>query len=69
MTLITWRDTSARGPGDDASGPSSESPVPTGDGSGVSDIAIPALRSKPDRRWLASRPETDMRRRQGDVKT
>jgi hypothetical protein len=69
MTLITWRDTSERERGDDASGPSSEAPAPTGHGSEVSDVAIPALRAKPDRRWLASRPETDMRRRHGAVKT
>ena len=68
MTLMTWRESRKRGLGGDASGPS-KWPVPAGVRSGVPEIAIPTVRVKPDRRWLASRPETDMRRRQGDLKT
>jgi len=67
MTLITWRDTRDRR-GDDVPGPPSEPPVPEGDQSGVPDVPISTLRVRPDRRWLASRPETDLRRREGDVK-
>ena len=68
MTLFAWRDPKDGKHEHDVAGVSSEWPLPTGDRSEVPAMATPTLRVKPDRRWLAPRPETNRLRRQGDVK-